>query len=264
MNSNSINPTHPSLCWRLYSVWFRHMRVYTKHIFSNGFPPFLEPLIFLAGVGLGLGRYITDTMEGMRYLEFLGTGLLVTTAMWTASFECTFGTFIRLEFQKVYDGMLAVPITANNLIVGEILWAGTKGFFFSLCVLIILTIFQIVTLPYSFLTPFVGFLTGLMFATAALFITSFVKTINHFNFYMTGFLSPMFFFSGVVFPVSNLPKLLQPFAEIVPLTHSVRLVRAVCTNNYNLSLFADMSYIIAFILIIGWLATKRLKKRLVF
>ena len=69
-------------------------------------------------------------MEGLTYIEFLGTGLLMTSAMFTASFECTFGTFIRMEFDKVYDGMLAAPITANNLIIGEIIWAGTKGVFF--------------------------------------------------------------------------------------------------------------------------------------
>jgi len=125
----------PSLAWRLYSVWYRHMRVYTKNLISNGFPTFLEPLLFLAGIGLGLGRYVTDSMEGLKYMEFLGTGLLVTASMYTAAFECTFGTFIRLEFEKVYDGMLAAPITASNLIIGEVLWVGTKGLFFSFSVL---------------------------------------------------------------------------------------------------------------------------------
>ncbi len=255
---------YPPLASRLYSVWFRHMRVYTRHIFSNGLPPFLEPLLFLAGIGLGLGKYITQSMEGLTYIEFLGTGLLVTTAMFTASFECTFGTFIRLEFEKVYDGMLAAPLTANNLIIGEIIWAGTKGLFFSFAVLCILTVFGIVSLPRSLLAPCVGLLTGLMFSTLALLITSFVRTINHFNFYFTGIISPMFFFSGVVFPVSNLPGFIRPVAEILPLTHSVRLVRAVCTGLYPPRLLLDVLYIVAFIFIVGFFAVRRLKKRLVF
>ena len=239
------------------------MRVYTKNLFSNGLPPFIEPLIFLAGIGLGLGRYITESMDGLRYIEFLGTGLLVTTAMYTASFECTFGTFIRLEFDKVYDGMLAAPITASNLIVGEIIWAGTKGFFFSLAVLTILSVFGVLRLPQSLLAPFIGFLTAVMFATMSLYITSFVKTINHFNFYFTGFLSPMFFFAGIVFPISNLPAAIRPIAELVPLTHSVRLARAVCTNGYYWMLLADLAYIIVFIFVMGILSVRRLKKRLI-
>ncbi|MBN2182016.1 MAG: ABC transporter permease [Sedimentisphaerales bacterium] len=261
--TNSESILYPPLHIRLYSVWYRHMRVYTKNLLSNGFPPFIEPLIFLAGVGLGLGKYITEPMGGVRYIEFLGTGLLVTTAMFTSAFECSFGTFIRLEFEKVYDGMLAAPMTVNNLIVGEMLWAGTKGFFFSFAVLCILSAFKIVILPYGLLAPFVGFLTGVMFASLSLLVTSFVKTINHFNFYFTGFISPMFFFSGVVFPVENLPDFIRPVTELVPLTHSVRLVRAVCTNMYEPILMYDLIYILGFIFVIGFIAVRRLEKRLV-
>jgi len=111
---------YPPLVSRLFSIWFRFMRVYANKLFSNGLPPFLEPLLFLTGVGLGLGKYITSSMEGLSYIEFLGMGLLMTSAMFTSSFECTFGTFIRMEFEKVYDGVLAAPITADNLITGEI------------------------------------------------------------------------------------------------------------------------------------------------
>jgi lipooligosaccharide transport system permease protein len=254
---------YPNLAQRLFSVWYRHMRVYTKNLLSNGLPPFLEPLLFLLGVGLGLGKYITESMEGLAYIEFLGTGLLVTTAMFTAAFECTYGTFIRLEFEKVYDGMLAAPITVNNLIVGEIIWAGTKGLFFSFAVLCILTVFGIIHLSEALLAPLVGFLTGMMFATLSLWVTSFVKTINHFNFYLTGFISPMFFFSGVVFPTSNLPQSIRFMAEVVPLTHSVRLVRAVCTNNYRANQLGDLAYVCLFIAIMGTLAIRRLRRRLV-
>ena len=253
----------PPLCWRLFSVWYRHMRVYTKNIFSNGLPAFLEPLLFLAGIGLGLGTYVTQSMEGLTYLEFLGTGLLVTAAMFTAAFECSYGTFIRLEFDKVYDGMLASPLTVNDLIVGEVIWAGTKGLFFSFAVLIVLTMFGVIHLPYSLSAPLVGFLTGTMFAVISLLITSFVKTINQLNFYFTGFISPMFFFSGVVFPTGNLPDYVQPLVEILPLTHSVRLVRAVCANHFQTIHLWDISYMIIFILVVGFFAVKRLQKRMV-
>jgi len=254
---------YPPLRKRLFSVWYRHMRVYTRNLLSNGLPPFLEPLIFLVGIGLGLGKYITEPMGGVKYIEFLGVGLLVTTAMFTSAFECSFGTFIRLEFEKVYDGMLAAPMTVNNLIVGEMLWAGSKGFFFSFAVLCILAAFGIIALPYGLLAPFVGFLTGVMFATLSLLVTSFVKTINHFNFYFTGFISPSFFFSGVVFPVENLPAFARPIAEAIPLTHSVRLVRAICTNSYRPTLLLDLLYIIIFIVVVGFFAIRRLRKRLV-
>jgi lipooligosaccharide transport system permease protein len=245
------------------------MRVYTQNILSNGFPPFLEPLIFLAGIGLGLGQYITEDIGGRSYIEFLAIGLLVTASMWTASFECTFGTFIRLEFQKVYDGMLAAPITANDLIIGEIFWAGSKGFFFSFAVLTVMGAVSafgsvVVPLPQALSAPVIGFFNGMMFATLGLLVTSFVRTINHFNFYMTGLISPMFFFSGVVFEIDRLPKHIQPVAEIVPLTHSVRLMRSICGDPSTLlTNLWDILYIVIFILVVGYFAVRRLKKRLI-
>ncbi len=254
---------YPPLRQRLFSVWFRHMRVYTKNLLSNGLPPFLEPILFLIGVGLGLGTYIRQSMDGLPYLEFLGTGLFVTASMFTAAYECTFGTFIRMEFDKAYDGMLAAPITVNNLIVGEIIWAGTKGLFFSFAVLCVLTAFRIIHSPLALLTPLVGFLTGLMFGSLSLWITSFVRTINHFNFYLTGFISPMFFFGGVVFPVSDLPASIRFVAEIVPLTHAVRLARALCVARYDHGLWLDLAYTVVFILIFSVLAVKRLRGRLI-
>jgi lipooligosaccharide transport system permease protein len=259
-----VNPErkYPPLAHRLFSVWYRHVMVYGKNIFSNGLPPFMEPLIFLAGIGLGLGQYIV-TMEGMPYIKFLGTGLLVTTAMFTASFECSFGTFIRLEFDKVYDGMLSAPISVNDLLIGEILWAGTKGLFFSFAVLVIMTAFRIIPLPWSLFAPLVGFVTGVMFASLSLLITSFVKTINHFSFFFTGLLSPMFFFSGVVFPVENLPAAIQPITWVMPLTHVVRLVRAFTADNPKDHLLWSILYIVLFTTFTAYFAIKRLTRRLV-
>lgn len=260
MSGSSL--TYPPLYTRLYSIWFRHFRVYTRNLISNGLPPFLEPLIFLVGIGLGLGQYI-DRMEGVSYLPYLASGLLVTTSMYTAAFECSFATFLRLEFDKVYDGMLGASITAEDLIIGEILWAGTKGFFFSLAVLVIVVSFGILPVASTLPTPIVGFFTGIMFGAFSLVVTSFVKTINHFNFYMTGFLSPMFFFSGVVFPLDRLPAAIRPLSEVLPLTHSVRLVRDLSLFSFDLLSLWSIGYILVFSVVFGYLAVVRLKKRLI-
>jgi lipooligosaccharide transport system permease protein len=247
---------------RIYSVWFRHIRVYSKNLFSNGFPPFLEPLIFLAGIGLGLGQYV-GMIDGMTYIMFLASGIIVPPAMFTSSFECTFGTFIRLEFDKVYDGMVSAPLKVRDLFIGEILFAGTKSFFFSGAVLIVVSAFGLIQSPMAVFTPFVGFLTGLMFAALALFITSFVRNINHFNFYFTGLITPMFFFSGIVFPLEGLPPFARWMAAIFPLQHAVNLVRAFCFNRFAPTLLLNLLYILVFIVFFGTLAIRRLNKRVI-
>jgi len=252
----------PSFPARIGAIWFRHFRVYARNLLSNGLPPFLEPLIFLVGIGLGLGAYVTN-MSGVPYVKFLASGLLVSTAMFTSAFECSFGTFIRLEFDKVYDGMLTAPITAGNLFVAEILWAGTKGFFFTFSVMVITVLAGIFPLSTVYPVPLIGFITGVMFAAFSLFITSFVKTINHFNFYFSGFISPMFFFSGVFFPLKNLPAWVRPIAEALPLTHAVRLSRALSLGTDNQSLWWDLLYAVAFSALFGYLAVTRLRARLI-
>jgi len=261
MSSNS-NCATPSIYVRITNVWYRHYRVYTKNLISNGLPPFLEPLIFLAGIGLGMGRYI-DEMNGIPYIRFLATGLPVTAAMYTAAFECSFGTFIRLEYDKAYDGMLAAPITVKDMLLGEILWAGTKGMFFATAVIIMSGFFGLIPAPSIIGAPVVGFFTGIMFAALSLWVTSFVTNINHFNFYMTGFISPMFFFSGVVFPLENLPTFIRPFAELFPLTHAVRIMRSISFLDLSWVIPMDILFIIAFTIILTCFAVQRLSRRLI-
>jgi lipooligosaccharide transport system permease protein len=260
MPASDIRP--PALGARLYSVWHRHMRVYTKNLVSNGLPPFLEPVIFLVGVGLGLGRYI-KAMDSVPYLVFLATALPVTSAMFTASYECTFGTFVRLEFQKAYDGMVAAPVTINDLFVGEILWAGSKGLFFSACVVLVMSLFGAIPMPMGVLAVPIGFLTGAMFGAISLLVASFVQNINHFNFYFTGFLSPMFFFSGTVFAIDSLPRALRPLAEILPLTHAVRLTRSLAIARFSSVLLADFAFLVVVTLVAGYFAIRRLRRRIV-
>ncbi len=252
----------PKQSHRIYSVWWRHVRVYMRHIISNGFPAFFEPLLFLAGIGLGLGQYV-GKMNGVDYVQYLAVGIILTPAMFTAAFECSYGTFIRLEYDKVYDGMLSGPLSATDLIIGEILFAATKAFFFSLAVVIVILIFGLLPSPLGALTPALGFLVGLMFAPLSMFVTSFVKTINHFNFFFTGILTPLFFFSDVTFPLAGLPKPLRLVAEFFPLCHPVRLARALCYVDFKPIHLFDAAYIIVFILLFGTLALYRLRKRLV-
>jgi lipooligosaccharide transport system permease protein len=258
----TLQTTPPRLSARLFSVWFRHYRVYTRNLISNGFPPFLEPLFFLAGVGLGLGQYV-GVIDGIPYVTFLASGIIAPPAMFTASFECTYGTFIRLEFDKVYDGMISASLTTRDLFIGEILFCGTKGFFYSGAVLCVIYPFGLIASPMGFLACVGGFFTGVMFAAFGLYITSFVTNINHFNFYFTGLLTPMFFFSGVVFPLTSLPVFLRPLAEVFPLTHSARFIRAFCFNRFDWLAGVSLIYMVLFTVVVAYVAIRRLEKRIV-
>ena len=252
----------PTIVKRLYSVWYRHYKVYTKNLLSNGFPPFIEPLVFLGGMGLGLGGYIAN-VDNTPYIKYLAMGLPLSSAMFTAAFECSYGTFYRMEYSKTYEGMLTGPLTVTDLFLGEIIWCGTKGAFYSSAVITVFVVSG--TIPFTpslILVPFVGNLVGLMFGGFSLVFVTFVKSMNSLNFYMSGVLMPLFMFSGIMFPVTNLPKVLQWVVEAFPLVHAVRLQLAICKFEFSYSLILDLVYCVVFTAFFAWLSTRMLNKKL--
>ncbi|MEW6534921.1 MAG: ABC transporter permease [Candidatus Auribacterota bacterium] len=252
----------PGCAWRIFSVFLRHKKCYTKHLFANGFPPFIEPLLFLAAIGFGLGKYV-DTINGVPYSQYIAPGLLASTAMYTSTFELTYAAYIRMEFEKIYDAILSTPIGIKDAFLGEILWAGAKGFFFSSAVLIVITLFGLVKSPFGLLAPFVGFLTGVSFGSMALVVTSYVKDINNFNFYITGCCTPMFFLSGIIIPLDQLPEGLRVLSFFIPLTHCVNLMRELILGSFHMSGIIDLVWLLLFIPVAVSCAIYRIRKRLI-
>src|SRR5687767_2848281 len=97
----------PSRAHRVMAVWYRHFRVYSGNFISNVTPAILEPLFLLLSVGVGLGQFVDVKFNGLEYREFMAAGTLAMTALYTASFESTYGTYVRMTFQKTYAAMLA-------------------------------------------------------------------------------------------------------------------------------------------------------------
>ena len=146
---------------------------------------------------------------------------------------------------------------------GELLFTATKGAFFAGAVLIILACFGLVTTPWMLMGVPLGFLTAGMFGTIAMLVTSFVTNINHFNFYFTLFISPLFFFSGVVFPLAQLPDSVRWVAGLMPLTHPVELMRAAAGGHTVFGVGWNLLYLVVFIPVVGTLAVNRMRRRLV-
>ena len=255
--------TSPPNFWkRVFAVWYRHQKCYCKDLIANALPPFLEPLLYVLAIGYGLGQFVPD-VEGLRYAVFLAPGMMATSSVYSATFETTYGTFIRLEYQKVYANLLATPITFKELYLGELLWCGTKGFFFSLAVLLVLTGFGLVTYPLAILTPLVGFVNAVAFGILGMFVTSVTRNINNFNLYFSGFITPIFFFSGTFFPLTQMPDVFQKTALAIPLTHTVLLMRALTTDRFSPGLCFHLLWLLGLSLPFAFLGYRNLKNRLI-
>ncbi|RMG13142.1 MAG: ABC transporter [Planctomycetota bacterium] len=216
---------------RLLAVVRRHWVVYSSTFLANALPAFLEPVLFLTAVGLGLGSYVREGVGDLPLGAFMGPGALAMTAMFTAAFETSYGTFVRLVYQKTYDGMLATPLTPADVFLGELCWCGLKGLLFTSVVLAVFSAFALangwtaVLRPTALLVPLVGFACSFLFGALGLHVSAVTRNMANFNFFITGALTPMSLFSGMVFPVSDLPPGLRELAYALPLFHVTELNR---------------------------------------
>jgi lipooligosaccharide transport system permease protein len=248
--------------WSLYGVWYRHVQVYRETLWANSLPPILEPLLFFSAIAFGLGPYLPG-FEGMPYRAFISSGIVATSAMFTGAFETTFGTFIRLVFQRTYDSMLGTHLEVSEMFTGELLFTATKGFAFSAVVMLVTAAFGVRLNAWCALVPLVGAATGYMFGALGLVVCSYVRTINNFNFFLTGVISPMFFFSGTFFPIRGIHPALDVISRVMPLTHAVELSRALYKAHFSAAIAWSLSALILYIVVLHGIAIRRMRRRVI-
>lgn len=252
----SISPSHA------FSVWRRNATLYRRTWMWNILPNFFEPVFYLLSIGIGVGAYISQ-MGGMSYMEFLAPGLVCVAAMNGASFEVTYNVFVRLSYQKAYDAMLTTPIEPDDVLAGEVLWAITRASIYGGCFFVVIGLVGLAPLPSALLVLPVIPLAGLLFAAIGIAFSLRIANIDLFSFYFTLFLTPLFLFSDVFFPLhERLSAGWLWVAELLPLLHPVRLARAAFRGEASLILLWDLVYILAVtILLLVW-ARRGIRKRL--
>ncbi|HEY3346052.1 MAG TPA: ABC transporter permease [Nitrospirota bacterium] len=252
----------PEVGRRAFKVWQRNRDAWLKFYKASMVASLGEPILFLLAFGFGLGRFV-KTVEGMPYINFLAPGLVIATAMNAASFECTFGSFTRMSTQKSYDAIIVTPVNIEEVAAGDIMWGATKGFISAIVMLPVLVAFGLMSSPWLLLSPALYLLVGLMFASMGLIITAFAPSYDYYAYYFSLVVSPMFFFSGIFFPLSGMPHWVQQLAWFFPLSHAVNVSRALATGNLYWGLLTDVLWMVALTLAAGWIAVKFIKRRLV-
>jgi lipooligosaccharide transport system permease protein len=211
-----------SAAWRL---WQRNASIYRRTYKMNILPNFFEPFFYLLAMGLGLGAYLSR-IQGVRYLDFIAPGLVATAAMFGTSFEVTFNCFVKMQFGKVYDAVMATPLSIEDIGLGELLWGTTRATIYGVVFLAITAMFGVVHSWIAVFAPIGVALIGLMFSVLGLSFTAVVPLIDYFTYYWTLFITPMFLFSGVFFPLTRWPAWAQTVAWFVPLHQAVEMMRA--------------------------------------
>lgn len=214
--------------WGVYSVWHRHAKVYQKTWLVNSLPPLSEPLIYLIAFGYGLTPLIGDvTYQGqtVSYLQFIAPGMIAVGILFQSFFEGSFGSFIRLSYQKTWQALLTTPLSFTEVFLGDWLWATTKGSIAG-------TLTGLVAMSLGLYSgwhllgslPLI-ILGSMLFGALGLFTAGTVRTIDQINVPIFLFVVPMFTICGTYFPRDTLPPVLGYVANVLPLAALVDLLR---------------------------------------
>jgi lipooligosaccharide transport system permease protein len=257
-----INLPINSVSYRAIRVWQRNLDTYLILWKTEFWPPFIEPMLNILAMGFGLGAYV-QKIHGLTYIEFISPAFIAVTVMFTASFECTYGSYVRMEYQKTFDAIIATPVNIEDVIAGDILYGASRSTLSAVVVLIVLFAFGLVKSPWCILTPLVALCAGIMFSALAMTVTAIVPSINEFNYYFTLCLSPMFLFSDVFFPLERLPENIRWVAWFSPLTHVVNIERNLVIGQLKPILIYNFFFIIIFAFLLCNIAIILMKKRLI-
>ncbi|HOI57086.1 MULTISPECIES: ABC transporter permease [unclassified Methanoculleus] len=248
---------------RVWSVWRRNWDAFLRTYRVNFIPPFVEPVLYLLALGFGLGTYV-EAIDGIPYPVFIAPALVSISVMYSAFFECTYSSFVRMYYQKTFDAVIATPVSIDEVIAGEMLWGATRGMIYATLMLPVLLLFGVVAMPSSLLLIPFAYLAGLLFAGIAMCFTAITPSIDALNYPSFLFITPMFLFSGTFFPLDLLPQPIQYFAlAVLPLTHIVGINRAITLSNFSPINLLSLVWIVLATVFFFVLAIRLMRRRLI-
>jgi lipooligosaccharide transport system permease protein len=229
---------------------------------ATAFSSVLEPVVYLLAFGLGLGATVVNKVNGLDYVEFVGTGMVATAVIFSSALPAMFGTFVKERFQRTYDAILAAPVDVEELVTAEMLWIGIRAGTFGCFPLLVTMLFGLDPAWGMLLVPLFAFVTALGFAAFGIAVAASVAKIDQFNYVTTLVITPLFLVAGTFFPIDQLPEGFQIAAQFNPLHQLVELVRHACFGfeGTDLLRFAGL---FAFAIALWRIAVRRMTRRLI-
>ena len=247
----------------IYALWYRETKVFLRER-SRVISSIINPLLWLLIIGGGLGSAVS--FNGINYQTFIYPGILIQTALFSSVF---FGVYIvwdkKIDFMKE---VLVAPMRRTSIFVGKILGGSTDTLLQVLILFFIGFIFMIAgIMPGLKLTPFsvlvsLAFLlvTTVGLVSVGLIIGSQMESPEGFQLIISFLIFPLFFLSGALFPITNLPGWLAPLILANPVTYAVDGIRGVMMGISRFNLLFDFTLVCLFALVMILIGTYAFKK----
>lgn len=254
-----LAPPRPSL--RFVPVWRRNYLVWRKYLVERVLSNIVEPLITLVAFGYGLGSLL-PSIDGVTYLQFLASGSICMSVMYSAKFESLWGAYSRMDTQKTWAGIINTPISIDDVLLGELAWAASKALVTGLAILGVIWALGVTRAASSLLVLPVAFCAALTFSAMALIVNSLARGYDTLSNYFVVVVTPMVFLSGVFFPLSQLPDWLQAVARWLPLTAFVDIARPLALGRMPAFFVRDFALLLAYGAICYYVALVLTRRRL--
>lgn len=246
----------------IFPIWWRSLYMFAKYWQQGFIPNLFYPIVYLLGMGAGVGHYIT-TVGGMPYADFIAPGLMAVSAMNGASFETTYNVFVKLIYDKLYDQVIATPVNESEIVWGEILWAVTRATVYGLIFLIVMIPFGLVPSWWALGVVLALPLIGYFFAGMGLAFGMNIKTIDMFSYYYNMVLIPLFVFSDIFFSIRECWGEWGVFAaNFTPMYHAVQLCRGLVHGTLHWGMLWNAAYLMILGMIFHWIGYRSFVRRL--
>ena len=258
----------PSLSVRWWPVFLRNLLVWRKLAIPSLVGNIAEPLMWLVAFGYGMGALVGQVSVGgaagdakVPYILFLASGSICMSAMNAASFEALYSAFSRMHVQKTWDGIMNAPVSLDDVVLAEMLWAAFKALFTVTAILGVMLALGISHSPKLLVAWPVLLFVGIMFSSIALIFNALAKGYDFFTYYFTLVLTPMMFLSGVFFPREQLPPIVRAISDWLPLTNAVELVRPLFMDQWPAHPLRHGLVLLVTTVVAFWVALALTRKR---
>jgi lipooligosaccharide transport system permease protein len=246
----------------LTGVLVREVVNYSSYWRSSTFSSTVEPTIYLLAFGFGFGSLVS-TIAGRPYVEFVGTGTVATAVLFSSAFPAMFGTFVKYQFQRTYDAILAAPVDTEELVTAEALWIATRAGVYGCVPLLVAMAFGLDPSWGMLVVPGIAWVSGFGWACFGIMISGYAKSIENFSYIVSAVLTPLFLVAGTFFPIDRLPEWAQLLSNVNPLHHCVELVRHAAFGFEGLEDVARLGALLVFGLAVWRVAIHAMTRKLI-
>ncbi|MFI6576997.1 ABC transporter permease [Nocardiopsis sp. NPDC050513] len=241
----------------------REWILYRESWRSTTFAAVVEPTLYLLAFGFGMGALV-GTLAGYSYIDFLGTGIVAVSIMFQSMMPAVINTFIKRRFQHTYEGILAAPVDVREVVTGEALWLALRSAAYGCVPLLVAVGFGLRPGPWVVFVPVISFVVGFAFSLFGIWISAVIRSVRSMDYVFSGLFTPLFLMAGTFFPLTELPGWVQAGAMANPLYHAVELIRGAVFGGLEArAVLGHVAVVLAFIVVIWFLAVRQMRRRVV-